>query len=124
MLAAGRVRSKTKKSKEKSTEKSAPPPITHHEIHSHSATATNSRQHARKHVTRVSPYCPASIDPGSVEIGLEQLSQSAKTANVTYRLTDTQTDKLNNGTLYTPRYEKAFCLKAKNGLILKRLFSL
>ena len=26
------------------------------------------------------------------------------------------TDKLNNGTLYAPRYEEAFCLKAKSGL--------
>ena len=33
----------------------------------------------------------------------------------------TPTDKLNNGTLYAPRYEEAFLHKAKNGLIMKRL---
>ena len=66
-------------------------PKTHHEIHSSPATASNSRRHARKHVTRVSPYSPASMDPGFVEIGLVQLSQSVKTTNVTYTLTNTQT---------------------------------
>ena len=92
MLAAGHVRSKkTKKLKRKNTEKSAPPPKTNHEIHSSPATESNSRRHARKHVTRVSPYSPASIDPGFVEIGLVQLSQSVETTNVTHTLTDTQT---------------------------------
>ena len=42
-----------------------------------------------KHVPRVSPYSPASIDPGFVEIGFVQLSQSVKTTNVTDTLTDT-----------------------------------
>ena len=68
---------------EKNTGKSAPPK-THHEIHSSPATASNSRRHARKHVPRVSPYSPASIDPEFVEIGLVQLSQSVKTTNVTH----------------------------------------
>ena len=90
MLAAGRVRSKKKQNRrKKNTEKSASPPKTHHEIHSSPATASNSRRHARKHFTRVSPYSPASIDPGFVEIGLVQLSQSVKTTNVTHTLTDT-----------------------------------
>ena len=70
-------------------------PKTHHEIHSSPATATTSRRRATKHVPRVSPYSPASIDPGFVEIGLVQLSQSVKTANVTHTLrqTDRQTDR-------------------------------
>ena len=85
MLAAGRVRSKKKQNRrKKNTEKSASPPKTHHEIHSSPATASNSRRHARKHVPRVSPYSPASIDPEFVEIGLVQLSQSVKTTNVTH----------------------------------------
>ena len=93
MLAAGRVRSKKKKigGKKKNRKKTAPPK-THNEIHSSPATASNSRPHARKHVPRVSPYSSASIDPGFVEIGLVQLSQSVKTTNVTQTLTDTQTD--------------------------------
>ena len=48
-------------------------PETHHEIHSSPATATTSRCLATKHVPRVSPYSPASIDPKFVEIGLLQL---------------------------------------------------
>ena len=89
ILAAGRVRSKKKKiEKKKITEKSAPPK-THHEIHSSLATACNSRRHAMEHVPCVSPYSPASIDPGFVEVGLVQLSQSVKTTNVTHKLTDT-----------------------------------
>ena len=56
---------------------------THHEIHSSPATATTSRRRAMKDVPRVSPYSPASIGPGFVEIGLVQLSQSVKATNVT-----------------------------------------
>ena len=80
-----------KKMKKKKTRNPAAPK-THHEIHSSPATASNSRRHARKHVPRVSPYSPASIDPGFVEIGLVQLSQSVKTTNVAHTLTGTQTD--------------------------------
>ena len=58
-------------------------PKTHHEIYSSPATATTSRQRATKHVPLVSPYSPASIDPGFVEIGLVQLSPSVKTTNIT-----------------------------------------
>ena len=54
------------------------PPKTHHEIHSNPVIATTSRRRATKYVPRVSPYSPASIDPGFVEIGLVQLSQSVK----------------------------------------------
>ena len=50
-----------------------------------------------KHVPRVSPHSAASIDPGSVEIGLVQLSQSLKTTNVAH-----------------------ICLKTKNGLTSSR----
>ena len=53
--------------------------ITHHEIHSSPATATNSKRRATKNFPRVSPYSHASIDPGFVEIGHVQLSQSVKT---------------------------------------------
>ena len=72
--------------------KKSAPPKTHHEIHSSPATACNSRRLAMKHVPHVSPYSVNSIDPGFVEIGLVQLSQSVKTTNVTHTLTDTQTD--------------------------------
>ena len=51
-----------------------------------------SRWLATKHVPRVSPYSPASIDPGFVEIGLVQLSQSVKTTTVTHTQTDRQID--------------------------------
>ena len=63
----------------KNTKKIPAPPKTHHENHSSPATASNSRRHVRKHVTHVSPYYPASIYPGFVEIGLVQLSQAVKT---------------------------------------------
>ena len=56
-------------------------PEIHHEIHSSPATATTSKRCATKHVPRVSPSSPFSINPGFVEIGLVQLSQSAKTTN-------------------------------------------
>ena len=80
-----------KKIGEKKTKKSAPPK-THHDIYSNPEAATTSRQRATKHVPRVSPYSPASVDSGFVEIGLVQLSQSVKTTNVTHTLTDRQTD--------------------------------
>ena len=80
-----------KKLNKKNTKKFAPPK-THHKIHSILVTASNSRWHARKHVPRVSPYSPAFIDPGFVEIGLVELSHSVKTMNVIHTLTDTQTD--------------------------------
>ena len=54
----------------------------HHEIHSSPATAANSKPHAGKHVSRVSPYFPASIVPEFVEIGLVQLWQSITKTNV------------------------------------------
>ena len=82
ILASGRVRSKKKR---------LAAPKTHHEIHSSPATATTSRRRVTKHVPHVSPYSPASIDPGFVEIGLVQLSQSVKTTNVTHTQTDRQT---------------------------------
>ena len=82
------VRRKKKSGGEEKHEKSAAPE-THHEIHSSTATATNSRRRATKHVPRVSPYSPASIDPEFVEIGDVQFSQSVKPTNVKY----TQADK-------------------------------
>ena len=104
-----------------STEKKFAPPKTHHEIHSRPATATNSRRRAAKHVPRVSPYSPGSIDPRFVKIGLVQLSQSVKTTNVTHTLTDTdtQTDRQTNQIVAScthPGMKRLFCLKAKNSL--------
>ena len=105
VLAAGRVRSTKKKLEKK--EKIRPTQNTPR-IHGSPATATTSRRRATKHVPRVSPYSPASIDPGFVQIGLVQLSQPVKMTNITHAHTDAQTDKLNNGTLCAPRYEEAF----------------
>ena len=65
----------------------------HNEISSSPAIETTSRRRATKHVPRVSTYSPASLDPGSVEVGLVQLSQLVKTTNVTRTLTDRQTDR-------------------------------
>ena len=115
ILAADRVRSKKKRIEKKITEKTAPPK-THHEIHSIPATASNSRQHARNHVHRVSPYSPASIDPKFVEIGRVQLPQSVKTTNVTHTLTDTQTDGQTNSILAPcthPGMKRLFSIEAK-----------
>ena len=86
ILAAGRVRSRKKKRK-KNPKKSAPPK-THFEIHSSPATATTSKRPTRKHVPRVSPYVPASIDPGFVEIGHVQLTISKNDECYTYTQTD------------------------------------
>ena len=91
ILAAGRVRSKKKKNRKNKTTKNSAAPKTHHEIHSSPATATPSRQRAKHHVPRVSPYSLASIDTGFVDIGLVQLSQSVKTTNIAHLRTDTQT---------------------------------
>ena len=120
-----------KKIRKKKRKKSAPPK-THHEIHSSPATASNSRRHARKHVPRVSPYSPAFIDPGCVEIGLVQLSQSVKTTNIRHALTDTQTNEIMAPCTHRGM-KRLFCLKAKTAsvaslprpcLIMKRLFFL
>ena len=78
--------------KTKRTKKNPAAAKTHHATHSSPATATTSRQRATKHVPCVSPYSLASIDPGFVEIGLVQLSQSEKTTNVTH--TYAQSDRL------------------------------
>ena len=98
-----------KKNRKKRKQKKPAPPKTHHDIHISPATATTSRQRATKHVPRISPYSPASIDPEFVEIGLVQLSQSVKTTNVTctYRLMEPGTH---------PGMKTFFCLKAKNDL--------
>ena len=90
-----------KKTLEKNTKTYAPPKI-HYEIHSSPATATTSRRPTTKHIPHVSPYSPASIDPGLVEIGLVQLTQAAKTTNFNTRRQ--QTDEINFGTLYAARY--------------------
>ena len=88
ILAAGRARSKKKKNEKKTRKK----------IHPIQNTRRNPQQPGdrvqlettcEEHVPRVSPYSPASIDPGFVEIGLVHLSQSVKTTNVTHTLRDT-----------------------------------
>ena len=78
--AAGRMRSKKNKKK---TRKTAAVAKTHHEIHSSPATTINSRRHATKHVPRICPYSPASIDAGFVEIGFGQLSKSVSYTHLT-----------------------------------------
>ena len=75
ILAAGRVRSKNKK-------KIRPTQNTPRNLQQ-----PGDRDHletARRNTSHVSSYSFASIDPGFVEIGLVQLSQSAKTTNVTH----------------------------------------
>ena len=106
ILAAGHVRCVRRKKTKKNTQNSAVPK-THHEIYSSPAIATTSRRRATKHVPRVRPYSPASIDPGFVEIGLVQLSQSAKRRMLQIH-PDRHTDGQNNGTLSAPRYKEAF----------------
>ena len=86
------VRRKKQKSEKKNTKKSAPSK-THHEIHTSPATATTWRRLSTKHVPRVSLYSHASVDPGFVEIGLVQLSQSVKTTAVTHTYTHRQTNQ-------------------------------
>ena len=80
ILAGGRVRSKKKKVQKKTPH----PEHTTKAAASSPATATTSRRRAKKHVPRVSPYSPASIDTGFMEIGLVQLSQSVKRTNVVH----------------------------------------
>ena len=91
-------------------------------IRSSPATATTSRRRATKHVPRFSPYSPASIDPGFVEIGLVQLSQSVKTTNVTHtdRQTDTQTNKIMAPCTH-PGMKSLFCLEGKRPRSLRSL---
>ena len=70
-------------------EKIPPPRKTYHETHICLATATTSRQTAKKRAPRVGPYSPASIDAGfKLETGLVQLSQSVKTTTVAHTHTD------------------------------------
>ena len=97
----------------------------------------------QKNVPRVRPHSLDYIDPGFVEIGLVQLSQSEKTTDVTH--THTPTDRLvklwrpvrtpvrrgffalktRNGLRRfapsaLPYYKEATCLNGKNGLITSR----
>ena len=114
VLSAGRVRSKKKKRGQKK-KKNPAAPKTHHEIHISPATATISRRRATKHVPRVSLYLLASIDPGLVEIGLVQLSQSVQTTNIKHTQTDGRTNLI-LATCTHPGMKKLFCVSAKNGL--------
>ena len=90
------VRSKTEKRKQK-----YPSPLKkHHEIHGSPAIAITSRRRATKHAPHVSPYSPASIDPGFVGIGprtaLEIIENHILTDRQTDRQTDIQTDRHTN----------------------------
>ena len=101
----------TKRSESTKLKMNLAPPKIHHEIQSSPATTTTSKRLATQHVPRVSTYSPASVDPGFMEMGLVQLSSVVKMTNVTH--THIQTDKLKIGTLYAPRYEKAFFPEGK-----------
>ena len=105
------VRRKKKNRKKKNTKTSAPP-TTHREIHSSPATATTSRRCAMKHVPRVRPHSPASIDPGFVEISLVQLSRTVKTTNVTYTPAHRQTIKIMTPCTH-PDMKRLFSLKGR-----------
>ena len=123
ILAVGRVRSKfeVKKTKKK-TRKNPAAPKTHREIN---PQQPGDRDHLEtactvKHVSRVSPYSPASIDTGFVEIGILQLSQSVKTTNLmSHARTQRQTNKIMAPCTH-PGMNRLFCLKAKNSLITRR----
>ena len=98
--AAGRVRSKTKNIREKKTNTSEhAPPKTHHEIHSSPAIATTLRRRAAKHVPCISPYSPASIDPGFVEIGLVQLALAISKSDEWMCYTNTDRHRQTDGHL-------------------------
>ena len=72
------------------------------------------------HVPCLSPYSPASIDTGFVEIGILQLSQSVKTTNLmSHARTQRQTNKIMAPCTH-PGMNRLFCLKAKNSLITRR----
>ena len=80
-----------------------------HQIHSSPATATISRRRAMKHVPRVSPYSPASIDffCGNRPRAALAISKNDECYTYTGRQTDRHIDKLKNGTLYVRRYDEA-----------------
>ena len=106
VLAVGRVCSKKKKVEKKKKRKNPPHP--EHTTKAAAARRTRPpRDGARKNTSHALGHArtlPKIL--GFVEIGLVQLSQSVKTTNVTHtdRHTDGQTDQLNSGTLYAPRY--------------------
>ena len=100
-----------KQNKKKDAKKSAPPK-THHESYCSPANATASRRRATKHIPRVRLHSPVSIDPGFVEIGLVQLSQSVKTMNVTHTDRHRKTNKKMVPCTH-PGTKRLFCPKGK-----------
>ena len=74
-----------------------------------------------KCVPRVSPYSTVSIDPGFVEIGPVQRSQSVKPTNVTHTFTHRHTDYVKAGTLYALGRKKCFLPKAKKASVASLL---
>ena len=80
-------------------------------MYSRPATATNSRRRAAKHVPRVSSL--ARFHKSRVCGNRPRTALAISKNDECYTHAHTPTDKLNNGTLYAPRYEKAFLPKGK-----------
>ena len=93
LLAAGRVRSKKRKRKTRTRSPAAPK--TNHELHSSPATATTSERSATKHVPRVGPYAPASVDPEFVD-NLPPTAPAITKNDECYTYTDRQTARQTN----------------------------
>ena len=74
ILAAGRVRSKKNKIYKKAIEKKRPTENTQRNPQPSGDRDQLETARGETSPTRYSPYLPASIDPGFVEIGLVQLS--------------------------------------------------
>ena len=107
-----------RKKNEKKGRKNRAPPKTHHETHISPATATTSRQRATKRVQRVSPYSPASIDPGfcgNRPRTALAVSKNDECYTYTNRQTGRQTKQI-MATCTNPGMKRLFCLNAKKGL--------
>ena len=97
ILAAGCVRSKKKKRKKRHWKKICPT----------QNTPRNPQQPENR--VQLETWCEGTRPTRYPILSrFHRYSQSVKTTKVTHTLTDIQTDQLNNGTLYAPRYEEAF----------------
>ena len=87
------VRSKNKRNRKK--HEKIRPTRTHHEIHC-LETATTSRRRGTKHVPRVGPYSPASIDPELWESLSSRSRNQSRPINITHarRQTNRQTNEI------------------------------
>ena len=82
------------------------------------ATEATSRRRATKHVPRVSPYSPASIDPGfcgNRPRTALAVSKNDECYTYTNRQTGRQTKQI-MATCTNPGMKRLFCLNAKKGL--------